>query len=58
MMQIARHELPENWSSPEAPNAALRHGVLGTVLVEPFILALRRMAHAARSEEIRNRSRS
>jgi DNA-binding transcriptional MerR regulator len=53
MMQIARHELPEHWRSPEAPNAALRYGVLGTVLFEPFILALRRMAHAARSEELR-----
>jgi DNA-binding transcriptional MerR regulator len=55
MMQIARHELPENWRSPEAPNAALRYGVLGTVLFEPFILALRRMAHAARSHEIQRR---
>lgn len=58
MMHIARHELPDDWRSEAAPNAALRYGVLGTVLLEPFILALRRMAHSARAAEIESRRAS
>lgn len=49
---LARLEIPEGWRPAEAPNAALRYAVLGTVLLEPFILALRRMAHVARSNEM------
>jgi len=49
---IARHEIPDGWRPSEAPNAALRYAVLGTVLLEPLILAIRRMAHVARSREV------
>jgi DNA-binding transcriptional MerR regulator len=49
---LARLEIPEGWRPAEAPNAALRYAVLGTVLLEPFILALRRMAHVARANEM------
>jgi DNA-binding transcriptional MerR regulator len=50
--QLAKYELPENWGPTEAPNAALRYAMLGTVLFEPFLLALRRMAHSARVRSI------
>ena len=46
---LAQHEIPDDWQPEKAPNAALRYAVLGTLLFEPFILALRRMAHVARA---------
>ncbi len=49
---IARQEIPEGWRPMQAPNAALRYAVLGTVLFEPLILAMRRMAHIARSHAL------
>jgi DNA-binding transcriptional MerR regulator len=49
---IARHEIQEGWRPDAAPNAALRFAVLGTVLFEPLILALRRMAHVARTRQV------
>jgi DNA-binding transcriptional MerR regulator len=49
---IASHEIQEGWRPDAAPNAALRFAVLGTVLFEPFILALRRMAHVARTRQV------
>jgi DNA-binding transcriptional MerR regulator len=49
---MARMEIPDGWRPDKAPNAALRYAVLGTVLLEPFILALRRMAHVARATEV------
>jgi DNA-binding transcriptional MerR regulator len=50
--RIANHEIPDAWAPDMAPEAALRYAMLGTVLFEPFILALRRMAHVARSRAI------
>lgn len=50
--RIAEFELPDDWAPDASPNAALRYAVLGTVVVEPFILALRRMAHVARTRKI------
>ena len=47
--QLARHEIPDGWQPERAPNAALRYAVLGTLLFEPLILSLRRMAHMARA---------
>ncbi|MBM4361080.1 MAG: MerR family transcriptional regulator [Deltaproteobacteria bacterium] len=47
--QIARREIPEDWKPEEDREAALGFAVLGTVLFEPFLLALRRMAHLSRS---------
>ncbi|HEX4338575.1 MAG TPA: MerR family transcriptional regulator [Polyangiaceae bacterium] len=49
---IAQHEIPDGWEPNDAPNAALRYAVLGTVLLEPLILAIRRMAHVARSRQM------
>lgn len=53
MESIALHELPATTRATDAPNAALRYALLGTVLMEPFLLALRRMAHASRSRQLR-----
>jgi DNA-binding transcriptional MerR regulator len=50
--KIAECEIPDDWALDESPDAALRYAVLGTVLFEPFILALRRMAHVARTRSI------
>jgi DNA-binding transcriptional MerR regulator len=55
---IARSEIPESWKPGQAPNAALRYAVLGTVLLEPLILAMRRMAHIARSRDLNPPRRS
>lgn len=44
---IARMEIPEDFAPDESREAALRYSLLGTVLFEPFILALRRMGHVA-----------
>ena len=48
---LAAHEIPEDWQPEAAPEAALRYAMLGTVLFEPLILALRRMAHVARARQ-------
>jgi DNA-binding transcriptional MerR regulator len=53
---IAAHEIPDNWRPEQTPNAALRFAVLGTVLVEPFILALRRAAHVSRARRVMARA--
>lgn len=49
--RIAECEIPEDWTPQASPEAALRYAVLGTVLFEPLILALRRMAHVARARK-------
>jgi DNA-binding transcriptional MerR regulator len=49
---IAKHEIPEDWAPDASPEAALRYAMLGTVLFEPLILALRRMAHVARTRKL------
>jgi DNA-binding transcriptional MerR regulator len=50
--RIALFEIPDSWEPDASPEAALRYAMLGTVLFEPFILALRRMAHVARSRAL------
>ena len=56
---IAQHELPDDWALASAtPDAALRYAVLGTVLFEPLILALRRMAHVARTRKVGKNGRA
>jgi hypothetical protein len=54
--EVARHvaefEIPETWDPSGAPTDALRYAVLGTVLFEPVILALRRLAHADRHRRL------
>jgi DNA-binding transcriptional MerR regulator len=51
---IAKHEVPDDWAPDNTPGAALHYAMLGTVLFEPLILALRRMAHVARSRSLTN----
>lgn len=54
--EVARHlaeiEIPESWDPAGAPTDALRYAVLGTVLFEPVILALRRLAHTDRHRRL------
>ena len=49
---IVAREIPDTWRPDKDRDAALRYAVLGTLLFEPFILALRRMAHVSRSREL------
>ena len=55
---IARQEVPDTWAPTATPDSALRYAVLGTVVIEPLILALRRMAHVARMRTLTGESRS
>jgi DNA-binding transcriptional MerR regulator len=48
---IAAAEIPEDWE-PGSRDDALVYSMLGTVLFEPVILALRRMAHVARIRDL------
>lgn len=50
--RLAHLEIPNDWNPVVAPADTLRYAVLGTVLFEPVILALRRMAHADRSQRL------
>ena len=56
--QIAEIEIPDDWSPQQQREATLRYAVLGTVLFEPVILALRRMAHVARAHKLEKRHRT
>ncbi|HEY6879690.1 MAG TPA: hypothetical protein VI299_16800, partial [Polyangiales bacterium] len=49
---LAEHEIPEDWAPEDSPEATLRYALLGTVMFEPLILAMRRMAHVARTRKI------
>lgn len=48
--QLAQMEIPADWTPTDAD--ALSYAVLGTVLFEPVILALRRMAHQHRHRSL------
>ena len=50
--QLAQREIPGTWDPAGAPTDALRYAVLGTVLFEPVILALRRLAHVDRHRRL------
>ena len=52
--RLAEREIPQDWDPAGEPTEALRYAVLGTVLFEPVILALRRLAHADRHRRLRN----
>jgi DNA-binding transcriptional MerR regulator len=54
--QFARLEIPDDWSPQQPRMATLRYAVLGTLLFEPLILGLRRMAHAARATALEQRA--
>lgn len=49
---MAAHEIPDHWPRDASREEALRYAMLGTVLFEPLILALRRMAHVARARAL------
>jgi DNA-binding transcriptional MerR regulator len=49
---LAEREIPGTWDPDGAPTDALRYAVLGTVLFEPVILALRRLAHVDRHRRL------
>jgi DNA-binding transcriptional MerR regulator len=53
--ETAAFELPEAWNPMRSPSEALRYVVLGTILFEPLILALRRLAHVDRGASLRAR---
>jgi DNA-binding transcriptional MerR regulator len=54
--QFATLEIPDDWSPLQPRMATLRYAVLGTLLFEPLILGLRRMAHAARATALERRA--
>lgn len=45
---LATREIPDDWDPEGAPTDALRYAVLGTVLFEPVLTAMRRLAHTDR----------
>jgi DNA-binding transcriptional MerR regulator len=51
----AAFEIPEEWNPTLSPPEALQYAVLGTILFEPLILALRRLAHVDRDAKLRAR---
>lgn len=53
---LARLEIPETWDPRRDVAEALRYAVLGTLLFEPVILALRRLAHIDRSRRLAARN--
>lgn len=55
MRALAEAEIPDDHSPDADPEAALRFAVLGTVLFEPVLLALRKLAHSDRARELRAR---
>lgn len=56
---LAATEIPTTFDSDIAPDEALRFSVLGTVLFEPVLLALRKLAHVDRIRDVaRDRTRA
>lgn len=61
MKSVADREIPDSFDPAGQPWESLRYAVLGTYLLEPLILALRRLAHAERTADLdrtRKRTRS
>jgi DNA-binding transcriptional MerR regulator len=55
MEGLAASELPDTWNPARSPSDALTYVVQGTLLPEPLILALRRLAHIDRGNKLRAR---
>jgi DNA-binding transcriptional MerR regulator len=55
MEGLAATELPETWNPAASPSESLIRAVQGTILPEPLILALRRLAHVDRGNKLRAR---
>jgi hypothetical protein len=52
MKAIADEEIPDSFDPESDPVESMRYAVLGTYLLEPLILSLRRLAHGQRTAEI------
>ncbi len=50
---IAEAEVPDEWDPDRAPEKSVEYAVLGMLLFEPVILALRRAADVARARALR-----
>lgn len=50
--RMAEIEIPEDWDPQGKATPSLVYAVLGTILYEPVILALRRLAHADRHSRL------
>lgn len=50
--RLAEMEIPDRWDPGRDPEESLEYAVLGTVLYEPVLLALRRLAHVDRSRRL------
>lgn len=50
--RMAEIEIPEDWDPQGKATPSLVYAVLGTILYEPVILALRRLAHADRHRRL------
>lgn len=55
MRKLADTEIPTSYDPAADPAATLRYSVLGTVLFEPVILALRKLSHVDRIRTVRRR---
>jgi hypothetical protein len=51
--ELAVLEVPETWNPAAAPEDALTYAIEGTLLFEPLILGLRRLAHVDRGNRLR-----
>lgn len=51
IFQLAELEISDDWNEGMNPDRVLKFAVLGTFIFEPFILALRRVAHRVRMLE-------
>ena len=52
VVEIASFEIPDDWNPAAAVEGSLRYAVLGTLLFEPLLLSLRRVAHGERSRKL------
>ncbi len=53
---LADIEIPDGYDPTSEPENVLRYSVLGTVLFEPVLLALRKLAHVDRIRDLGKRS--
>ena len=56
--RAARFEIPSDWDPDRFPAEALRYAIVGTYLLEPVILAFRRLALFERSRHLQAKRRS
>lgn len=56
--ELAEQEIPDDWDPVGTGQEAVAYAVLGTILFEPVIVALRRLAHADRHRRLTAASRA